>query len=240
MGPESGGAFVSIPEAGYGFVNVPESGGAFINFPESAGAFINLPESGAGFVNIPETGVTPIIELGAMNPCTAVDGKGFQNFGCAIPLTLKALCVDYSGTEDERKMVVAQIKVDIANKMYKGERRKDYLDCFESLTPEKAPALYTASELAALSADQKGDELSAQEVNNIVQGWFKNLADTSLEFYKAIEGKPTEEEVDEVNLEEFMDFSAGPNRVRPLVIIGGIAVAIGAVAFFMRRSKNGK
>ena len=239
MGPESGGAFVNIPEAGYGFVNVPESGGAFVTFPESAGAFINLPESGAGFVNIPETGATPIIELGAMNPCTAVDGQGVQTIGCALPLALKAMCFDYTGTENERKIIVAQIKVDIANKMYKGERRDDYLACFEELTPEKAPGLYTASELAALSADQKDDALSAQEVNTIVQDWFTKLADTTKDFYQIVEGKGDgEETVDEATLEEF-DLGM-PRRVSPVVIAGGIAVAIGALAFFLRRPTKGK
>lgn len=228
VGMESGGAFVTIPEMGYGFVNIPESGGGFIN----------LPESGAGFVNIPESGVTPIIEMGAMNPCTAVGG-GVQTEGCALPLTLKNLCFEYTGTADEREMVVAQIKYDIENKLYKGERRDDYLRCFESVTPEKAPSLYSTAELAALTAEEKDEALSVTEVNTIVQDWFKVLADTTKDFYEVIvpgggNGNGEEETADL----ESLDMSLTGRRVSPVVVVGGIAVAIGALAFFLRKPKS--
>jgi len=216
-------------EMGAGFVNIAEMGGGFVEISESGAGFVNFPESGAGFVNLSEMGRRrSILEFGAANPCTPVSGVGSQSIGCSLPVELKSLCVNYTGSTLEQQQVINSIKAEMLAGTYTGERRQDYIDCFPELTPEMAPQLYQGVQ------QQTGP--TGLEIADTVKDYFAELNKAATNWYTAVEGpKTTPDEGIPAGVTAFGSGLTVPNRINPIVVVGGIALVIGAAALLARR-----
>ena len=229
---------MSYHETGGGFVNLREMGGGFVNVAESGSGFINISESGAGFVNVPESGRRrSILEFGKnANPCT-IAGASMQ-IGCNLPPAFQQYCKEawVDGTPPPKASVVAQIKNEIAAGNYTGALRQDYIDCFEGASPEEAPELYSDSAGAPGAPGDMGTQgPTDQNINQMIQSWFNDLNKSASEWYKLVEGSGPDDTVLEGDAFGFTQGSGAMRRVNPLVIVGGVALLIGGIAYLARR-----